>query len=324
MTAAAGLVGDIGGTNARFALVDEVGTTRLLQPRTYHNADFPSAQAVISTYLHDVGAAKAPAFGVFSVAGPIKDGKIHFTNLDWTLSETGLQRDVGFRAARLVNDFAAQTLGAPRVAPEGLRSLGGPVEGMARSALAVVGPGTGFGVGALARNGASEMVMATEGGHVGFAPTDEVEVQVWRWLAGRHGRVSVERILSGPGLYELYLALGEIQGTAAPLGDEREVQAAADQGDALASTTVDRFCAILGSTAGDFALGMGARGGVFITGGVAVRLADHLAAGAFRDRFEAKGRFVDYMRAIPTQLILEPYAALMGAASLLAGLKEAA
>ena len=324
MTRGTGLVGDIGGTHARFALASAAaGDTSLREPRTYDNADFASGSAAIAAYLRDVGARPTPEFAVLSVAGPVTDGKIHFTNLKWELSEAGLRREVGFKSVRLINDFAAQTLGAPRIAASGLRRLGGPAKGMARGTLAVLGPGTGFGVGAMARDGSSEVVMATEGGHAGFAPADEVELQVWRWLARHHPHVSIERVLSGPGLFELYLALAEIQGETATLANEREVHAAGDAGDALASGALDRFCAILGSTAGDIALSMGARGGVFVTGGVAARLADRLEAGGFRDRFESKGRFVDYMRAIPTHLILEPYAALIGAASLLGELEAA-
>jgi glucokinase len=312
-----GLVGDIGGTHARFALVapGDAGPS-ISEPRTYNNRDFPSAKAAIDAYFDEVGARRPPA-AVLAVAGPVSHGAMEFTNLKWELSETGLRENAGFKSARLINDFAAQALGAPRLAGKGLRRIGPDVQGLAGATLAVLGPGTGFGVGALVRDGRGSMVVATEGGHAGFSPSDEVEVEIWRWLAKRHGRVSIERILSGSGFHDLYLALAEIEGATPSFSDERQVQAAAGRGDRLACETADRFCAILGSTAGDIALGFGARGGVFITGGVAVGLVDRIAASQFRERFEAKGRFEDYMHAIPTQLILEPYVALIGAASLL-------
>jgi glucokinase len=321
MSAMAGLVGDIGGTHARFALADAEG--RIGEPRTYANRDFASLEAVIHAYLGEAGARRRPALAVLAVAGPVTKGAMRFTNLDWEISEERLQREAGFKDARLINDFAAQALGAPRVSAQGLRRVGPEVSGAPGGTLAVLGPGTGFGVAGLVREGGRESVLATEGGHVGLAPCDETEVEVWRFLSRRRGRVSVERVLSGPGLYELYCALAEIEGLPARLSDQRQVQAAAADGDKLAAATLDRFCLMLGSTAGDIALGLGARGGVYVTGGVAQGLADTIASGGFRDRFEAKGRFEGYMRAIPTWLILEPYTALIGAASVLRNLEPA-
>ena len=189
--------------------------------------------------------------------------------------------------------------------------------------MVILGPGTGFGVAGLVRARGGETVLATEGGHVGFAPTDELEIEIWRRLARARGRISVERVLSGAGLFELYQALADIEGVAATLADQAAVQAAGEAGDPLAARTVDRFCRILGSTAGDFALGYGALAGVYVTGGVAEKLAGELVKGGFRERFEAKGRFEGYMRAIPTWLVLDPYAALIGVASQLEALEGA-
>ena len=313
-----GLVGDIGGTHARFALAEVTdGKAVLSDARTLDNQDYASAEAAIEAYLA-AGSVARPASVVLSVAGPVTDGAMRFTNLDWALSEANLRRH-GFAHARLVNDFAAQALGAPRIDPGKLRRVGPDVPGEANGTLAVMGPGTGFGASAVVRTGGRDSALATEGGHIGFAPTDETEVEIWRWLARRHGRVSIERILSGPGLYELYLAMADIEGARPTLSDERQVQAGAEAGDALAEAVVDRLCLILGSTAGDFVLAYGARGGAYITGGVAVGLVDRIASGGFRERFEAKGRFEDYMRAVPTCVVLEPYAALLGAATLLGG-----
>ena len=315
-----GLVGDLGGTNARFALVeDEAGRAHPREIRTYAARDYASPEEAIEAYLRDTGAAR-PAKVVLAVAGPVTHGAMHFTNLDWRVSESTLASVGGFKAARLLNDFAAQALGAPRVARDKLRVLGPRIARPEEGTMVILGPGTGFGVAGLVRQGGHETVLATEGGHVGFAPTDELEIEIWRRFARGRERVSIERVLSGSGLYELYQALADIEGAPAGLEDQRAVQAAAKAGDPLASRTVDRFCRILGSVAGDFALGYGALAGGYVTGGVAEKLGGHLAKGGFRERFDAKGRFEGYMRAIPTWLVQDPYAALIGAASQLAAL----
>ena len=158
----------------------------------------------------------------------------------------------------------------------------------------------------------------TEGGHAAFAPSDEVEDQIWSQFRARHGRVSIERILSGRGLFELYGVLARMRQVEPVLTDEKSVYEAATKGDELAGETLDRFCGILGSVAGDLALSFGARGGVFISGGIAPRMADRLASGAFRARFEDKGRLTDYLKEVPTSLVLHPYPALIGAARELA------
>ena len=324
MSVVRGLIGDVGGTNARFALAElKDGRPVVSRPETFPNRDFSSPQAVIEAYLQRIGADRRPEQVVIAVAGPVTRGAAHLTNLDWEFSEAALKAKAGFREARLINDFAAMALGAARLGPEGLRPLGPHIAGDPEGTIAVLGPGTGFGQGGVVRQGGREMVLTTEGGHVAFAPTDELEVEIWRRLKAQFGRVSVERILSGPGLYDLYLALGAVQGQAADCADEREVHAAADRGDALAGAAVERFVLILGSVAGDVALALGARGGVYVTGGVAQKLADRVAGDGFRKRFEAKGRFHGYMRAIPTWLVTDPYTALIGAASVLAQMEAA-
>ena len=316
-----GLVGDLGGTNARFALVEgQDGRPAPTQIKAYATKDYASPEDAIEAYLKDTGAQR-PAKAVLAVAGPVTKGAMHFTNLDWEVSEARLTSVGGFKAARLLNDFAAQALGAPRLDIDKLQVLGPGLGRPAEGTMVILGPGTGFGVAGLVREAGHETVLSTEGGHVGFAPADDLEIEIWRHFARGREHISIERVLSGSGLYELYQALADIEGASASLADQKAVQAAAETGDPLASRTVDRFCRILGSTAGDFALGFGARAGVYVTGGVAEKLADQLAEGGFRERFEAKGRFVDYMRAIPTWLVLDPYAALIGAASQLSALE---
>jgi glucokinase len=307
-----GLVGDIGGTHARLALVDEEGHIR--HPVTYEERNYPSLTEVIATYLETTLGRKRPGRAVLAVAGPVVDGEIQFTNNSWRASEGELFVAFEFESVRLINDVAAQALAAPLLPADTLRRIGPDVRGADFAPLVVLGAGTGFGVAGLARSERGDVEVAGEGGHAAFAPTDDVEIEVDRILSRRFGRTSIERILSGPGLFNLYSALAEIRGVEPVLADEAAVTAAAGKGEALANETLDRFCAILGSVAGDLALTYGARGGVYISGGLAPRMADRLAGGDFRRRFEAKGRMSAYMAEIPTTLIQHPYAALVGAA----------
>ena len=180
--------------------------------------------------------------------------------------------------------------------------------------MAVLGPGTGLGAAAYCVDARGSAVLVSEGGHVGFSPSDEVELEVWRILARRFGRVSLERILSGSGLVNLHGALSEIGGRPADRVGPAEVLAAAQSGDPSASATVRRFCSILGAAAGDFALAYGAVGGVLVAGGIAPRMLDQLAEGGFRAAFERKGRLSSYVSAISTEVIIHPYLALLGAA----------
>lgn len=309
----AGLVGDVGGTNARFALVDEEGHIRF--PRIFAARDYPSLSDIIAEYIGTtVGRKRPPTRAAIAVAGPVVDGEITFTNLDWVVSETDLVATFEFEAVNLINDFAAQALAAPRLDEEDLKPIGPRLRGSENCPIVVLGAGSGFGVAGLARSNLDEVAVATEGGHAGFAPTDDVEVQVWRRLKEIYGRVSIERLLSGPGLYDLYRTLAEMESVNSELPDEKAVFDAAGHGDVLAGKTLDRFCGILGSVAGDLALTYGARGGVYVSGGIAPRMADRLAKGDFRRRFEDKGRLTEYVRQIPTSLIVHPYPALVGAA----------
>lgn len=314
-----GLVGDVGGTNARFSLVD--GEGHLRNTKTYACANYGGLDEIIAEYLEETAGKKRPAKAVVAVAGPVVDGEIEFTNLDWQVSETDLIASFGFDAIRLINDFAAQALAAPVLPATDLRRIGPDLRGAPTCPIVVLGAGTGFGVGAVARSQHVDIAVATEGGHAGFAPHDEVEAQVWRRLQGLYGRVSVERVLSGQGLFDLYLALEDMAGRTPELADERAVVEAADAGDSGAGAALDRFCAILGGVAGDLALTHGARGGIYVSGGIAPRMGERLMSGGFRARFEAKGRLADYVREIPTYLITHPYAALVGCSRELAQLE---
>jgi len=223
---------------------------------------------------------------------------------------------LGLDPVRLINDFEALAWGAPVVPPDELASLGGPDEGHAHSTLAVLGPGTGFGVSALVRDALDrEVAMPSEGGHACFAPGDAVEDEILRILRRRYDRVSIERLICGPGLLNMHRALAEIDGRETHIDDPAQItQEALDDPRSHCGATLARFCAILGAVAGDIALTTGARGGVYIAGGIAPRILPFLKASPFRERFERKGRFTDYMREIPTNVILHKHAALLGAA----------
>ncbi|WP_205690155.1 glucokinase [Caulobacter sp. SLTY] len=303
------MVGDVGGTNCRFALVDPSSDHPLLDGTEAFEIDaFPTLEAAIDRFLDGRRAEEA----VIAVAGPVDDGRAALTNGHWDMSEAAL-KDQGFQVARLLNDYEALALAIPRLTTEDLGDLGGPAEGEPNGTIAILGAGTGLGVGALVRNGPSTAVAVTEGGHMAFAPTDELEIEILRRLTARFGRASLERILSGPGLVNLYDALADIRDQKPEPLDPEDIAKRADAGDGLAQEVLDRFFRIYGAAAGDYALTFGAVGGVYLGGGIAPKMLDRLQASGFREAFEAKGRFAAYVAAIPTRVILHKYAALLGA-----------
>lgn len=313
MSGPACVVGDIGGTNARFAVAHAAGGGA---PVLEHIESFPAARHptlldAVTGYAARVGAGSAGC--VLAVAGPVENGFIDLTNSPWRVSETALV-GAGFARARLINDFEALAWAAPVIGIDDLVHVGGPDAGLAGGALAVIGPGTGFGVSALARSDRGDVALATEGGHAAFAPHDAVEAEVVAILARRFGPVSIERLVSGAGLVNLHRALAELDGREPATSDPAEITRRALAGEIPFRDDLARFCAILGGAAGDIALTLGARGGVYIAGGIVPRMIDFLKASAFRERFEAKGRFQDYMQAIPTWVVVHSHAALLGAA----------
>ena len=320
------LVADIGGTNARFGWLDSPG-----QPvARVHQLPVPGfagpAEAARS-YLDALqaalgGAYRAPRHAAFAVATAVAGDRIAFTNSHWDFSCRQVQAALGLRSLLMLNDFESLALSLPRLGEPQLRRAFAPpaappthAEG---SVLAVVGPGTGLGVGAVVCTAGGWVALPGEGGHATLAPADDLESAVLAQVRRLYAHVSAERLLSGIGLPVLHQALGAVQGAApAPLTAAQIVDAGKATGegaDALCSQTLDLFCALLGGFAGNVALTLGARGGLFIGGGIAPRFADRFLASAFRERFEAKGRFRGYLAAIPTALIIDTLAALTGAA----------
>jgi len=308
------LVGDIGGTHARFATVNvSASTPWRLENRQDFAVDFPTFEQALQRYIERTGLASVPTAATIAVAGPVTAGQARLTNRDWLISEQALQR-FGCHAALLINDFVALAFAVETLAAADLRMLGPTLKGLSDEPISIVGPGTGFGVSCLARYRGRMVPMATEGGHVGFAPTNEQEIAVLRQMLPRYGRVSVERILSGPGLEGLYQALEEVSGRRPASLSAAQVVANATNGDAGCTAALTMFCSIFGSVAGDVALVHGARGGVYIAGGIAQKIEGFLAQSPFRSRFEDKGRLSHYVKPIPTALIANNDAALLGAA----------
>lgn len=308
------LVGDVGGTNARFALARKVdGRPALEHFQRFPAEAHPTFLDGVKAYLD--GCPVRPSGGVIAVAGPVTDGAIDLTNSPWRVSEGELQT-LGLNPVRLINDFEALAWGAPGLTADDLASLGGPDAGDPHAAIALVGPGTGLGVSILARDAhGREMALPGEGGHACFAPGDEVEDEVLRILRRRFGRVSIERLICGPGLVNLHQALAQIDGRAADIDDPAQITAEAmKDANSACGATLTRFCAMLGAVTGDIALTTGARGGVYVAGGIVPRILSFVQASPFRQRFERKGRFEAYMAAIPTQAILHKHTALLGAA----------
>jgi glucokinase len=311
-----GLVADIGGTNGRFALVRAGGTEQsfeLIEQRDYLCSKFDSFAAMAERYLSDCGQSQAlPA--VIAVAGPVEDNRCAMTNCQLIIDGGQLQKQGVFSSCQVVNDFAALASSLPILSAGDLMQIGPHGHGKS-GAMLVVGPGTGLGAAFLTKNGSSYVVLEGEGGHMAFAPCDELEVEILRWFGKKYDRVSVERILSGSGLVDLHEALASIDGRGFENLSAEEIMKNGLLEEGAAQATLSRFCAILGSFAGDLALAGGCWHGIYIGGGILPRMPELLAASPFRQRFEAKGRFAEKMRQIPSWLITCKTPALLGAAS---------
>lgn len=310
------LIADIGGTNARFALVDPAeAEPQLLHPQSLENARFASLQHAAEHYLSLAGA--RPRRAAIALACPITGDEIRLTNRAWSFNRTELQAALGLDELRLINDFGAVGWAVPVLGLSDRVALYGPAGDSLRGPVSVLGPGTGFGVGLLVGGEGDWRVVETEGGHVAFAPLGDEEQEIARWMNARHGRTSYERVLSGSGLACIDAVLrGLDAGSGQPpqLRDPAEVVAAALDGhDVVARRALARFCAILGSVAGDVALVHGART-VMIAGGIVPRFIPFLRSSAFRERFLAKGRFAAYLEQVSVQVATHPNPGLLGAA----------
>ena len=306
------LVGDVGGTHARFAVVDTSAEPWSISGRIDLNADFDDFAAALKRYLERAGLATLPGAAAIAVAGPVTAGSVVLTNRKWKITEQDL-RGFGFADALLINDFVALAFAVEALPAGSFHTIGPELTGLAGEPISIIGAGTGFGTSCLARFRGRTVPVATEAGHMGFAPSDDREVAVLKVLTRRFGRLSIERLLSGPGIENLYTALSELDGRAALALSAADIVARRES-DADCGEAVAMFCAIYGTVAGDIALAHGARGGVYLAGGIAQKIETVLDASTFRARFESKGRMSDYVKAIPTRLILSEDAAFLGAA----------
>jgi len=307
---------DIGGTHARFAIADIAGPTPLLgEWTTLRTADHVSLTSAWRAFAAGAGRPLPRAAGI-AVATPLGGETLKLTNNPWVLRPASLAAELGLDSLTLVNDFGAVAHAVARLDEQWLHPLAGPPGPLpAEGVTTIVGPGTGLGVALLLRRHGHTHVIETEGGHVDFAPLDPIETRILDRLRARYRRVSVERIVSGPGLANIHEALAGIEGHAVTPGDDTALWTAALAGDdPLAVAALDRFCLSLGSVAGDLALAQGANG-VAIAGGIGPRIADILPRSGFAHRFAAKGRFEARMAAIPIRLVTHPQPGLFGAAA---------
>ena len=310
-----GLVGDIGATNARFALVRPDGTST--PPRAYVLDDYPSLLSAVDAYLTDEAPPARPKQAVLAVACPVTGDRVALTNHTWTFSIEAVRQHFELRRLRVVNDLAAHAIAIPRLG-EGDRTQIGTGSPVGTAPIGLIAPGTGLGMSALVPTPNGAIPVEGEGGHATMPPADAREDAVLDLMRKRYDHVSAERILSGPGLVNLYQALCELAGApAAPFAPAQITNPRTWNEDPRAREATVMFCAMLGTVAGNLALILGARGGIYIAGGIVPKLGRIFAESEFRSRFEAKGRFRGYLAAIPTYAIVRPLSALVGAAALL-------
>jgi glucokinase len=307
-------VADVGGTNIRLAQIED---GKLSHIKKYLCSDYSSIDAVIKVYFKEFSEVKFAA-GCLGVACPVNSDFISMTNNQWQFSITTLQESLGLEWLGVINDFTA-VAHAVTVLSQQQKAQVGRGQAVATDNIAVFGPGTGLGVKHLTYTAEGWLALDGEGGHVDFAPVDEDDVAIWRFLTKKYGHASAEEVMSGRGLVQIYQALAEHKGLPAAFDDPADItDRALDGSCALSQATLTQFCRIMGSFAGNLALNMGTRGGVYIGGGIAPRFLNFLKDSDFRQRFEAKGRFRDYVASIPTFIITEPDHGLIGAMAYLA------
>jgi len=308
------LIADIGGTNARFALATPDG--HIDAERILRCADYPDLAQAAAAYLRDIPGPR-PCRAAVAVATPVTGDWIQFTNSPWSFSTEAARQAMGLKRLLILNDFTALALALPLLGPDERRAVGGGAA-VAEAPIGLMGPGTGLGVSGLVWSGSHWLPLQTEGGHVTFSATNEREWAISQILRRRFGHVSSERLLAGPGWVEVYTALAELDGRKPEAITPGEITRRALAGTCPHCLEVQElFCAALGTAAGNLAITLGARGGVYIGGGIVPRLGDFFDRSAFRARFEAKGRFSDYLAAIPTWVITANNPALRGAAAAL-------
>ncbi|MFT6642061.1 MAG: glucokinase [Flavobacteriaceae bacterium] len=317
------LLGDIGGTNARFALTDPE-TQGYREERVLLCADYETAELAIADYLASVEA-PAPSTICLAAAGPILDNGVDLTNNNWHIRESTLHETFGVSHARLLNDFEAVAYSLPELDPTQYTTVGlSHAHDLKQSdfTVAAIGPGTGLGAAGLIRHEGYTVPIISEAGHIGFAPENALQRAVWEILRHRFGRVSDERLVSGAGIENIFTALAEIHKQPSSLLSVADIFNVVSE-NYLAAETVSLFFEILGQVAGNFALAHCAHDGIYIAGGIVQRYPELLAGSSFRASFENKGRHRHIMERIPTLLIRHPQPGLLGASAVARGLVRA-
>jgi glucokinase len=310
------LLADIGGTYARFTV--ETAPGHFEHTSSLRCADHADFHAAVSAYLATLPT-QAFEHAAVAIANPVEGDQVRMTNYHWQFSIEQMRQRLGLQTLVVVNDFTALALALPRLLPAQRRQVGGGAP-VARSVVGLIGAGSGLGVSGLIPAGDGWVALGTEGGHASFAPRDEREIDILRYAMTQHPHVSFERLVSGPGLELTYQALLHRAGRAVQALSAPEITHRALAGtDAVCLEALEAFCAMLGTAAANLAVTQGAMGGVFLGGGIVPRLGAWFDRSPFRARFEDKGRFSDYLRAIPTYVITAEHATLEGAAAVLAG-----
>jgi len=317
------LVGDIGGTNARFALVAK-DSVELHHVQVLSCADYPNFDAAYLHYYAKLGLKPLPVASI-SFACPVTTD-INMTNNHWSFNIAAMRQRLALTEFKVLNDFTAMAYGTLALDAEDKISVQ-PGSAMQHSPRLVIGPGTGLGVASLVPvpANASSVVgenrwqaVSTEGGHVSFAPLDSLQIQIWQILQQQYGRVSVERILCGDGILALYLAICKIKRSKVLLDSAAQITAAAnDSSNFEAVLSMQSFCCILGAVTGDMVLAQGARGGVYLCGGILPRVKAFLLKSEFSAAMANKGRLRDYTSSVPVWLCNSEYPGLLGAAAAL-------
>ncbi len=302
------LLADIGATHARFALLagGDIGRTQSMMV-----ADYDRIEDAIRAYLDEIPAGEKPASAALAVAGPVVGDRIVMMNSPWGFSVEAMRQHFGWSKLYVINDFAANALAVPLLSSEHLLQIGdgAKVEG---APIAVLGPGTGLGVAGLVPSPSGWIALAGEGGNVTLPALDSREAGIIDILRRQYAHVSAEIVLSGPGLVNLYDALCELAGKPATPATPEHITNLYPGCDPLCREAVAIFCAMLGTFAGDVALSFGARGGVYIMGGIVPKIYEIFRHSAFRERFEFKGRYRQYLSAVPTYVVAHPFPAFPG------------
>ncbi len=317
------LAGDVGGTNARLAIVElGDGPAHLVREREYASGEADGLASIITRFADEVG--ELPSRGCIAIAGPVVGDEVRATNLPWVVNRAEVARSVGIDRLGLINDFFAVGVGLEHLESADLLTLqrGEPEE---RGPVAYLGAGTGLGVGFRLWSGERYRVYASEGGHVDFAPRNRLQDGLLSFLRGKYGRASNERILSGAGLADLYAYLTTATAAAEPQpAVEREMQEqdpaavvtthALAGDDALCGLALDLFVSVLGAVTGNLALIAVATGGVFIAGGIAPRIVERLQSRAFLDALHDQGRLSPMVAKAPVHVVMNTKVGLLGAA----------